>query len=118
LPVGTSLTRPDSPVYGTFRYNTSIGRLEYYNGTVFKTVSITGEADIVVDTFTGDGLTVTFGPMSALPSAADQVLVFVGAVYQNPSTYTINNYDITFTSAPPTSEIANIIHNIGSTAAV
>jgi len=115
VPVGTSSNRPDAPTYGTFRYNTSIGRLEYFNGTAYKTVSISGEADIIVDAFTGNGSAVTFGPMSTFPTAADQILVFVGSIYQSPSTYSVSNYDITFTSAPPNTETINIIHNLGST---
>lgn len=115
VPTGTSANRPDFPVYGTFRFNTSIGRLEYFNGSSFKTVSFSGESDIIVDTFNGDGTTVTFGPMTQAPSNVDQVIVFVGAIYQNPTIYTVTNYDITFSSAPPLGEVINIIHNIGST---
>lgn len=116
VPVGDAADRPDSPVFGSFRYNTSIGTLEFFNGTVFKPVGISGEVDIVVDTATGDGSTLTF-LMSIAPSDAEQIIVFVGAIYQNPSTYTVNNLDITFTSAPPPGETINIIHNLGSTQA-
>lgn len=115
VPVGTSADRPDTPVYGTFRFNKSIGRLEYFNGTAFKSLSISGDEDIVVDTFIGDGVTTTFGPMSSAPISADQIIVFVGSIYQNPSTYQVFSYDITFTSAIPKTEVINIIHNLGST---
>lgn len=117
IPSGTSATRPDHPVFGSFRYNTDIGKLEFFNGVVYKTVGISGEVNIVVDTFTGDGATTTFA-MSQQESGVNQVIVFVGAIYQNPTTYTLTGagYDITFTSAPPTGETINIVHNTASTA--
>ena len=56
--------------------------------------------------------------MSQYESSVNQVIVFVGAIYQNPTTYTLTGagYDITFTSAPPTGETINIVHNTASTA--
>ena len=111
IPSGTSATRPDHPVFGSFRYNTDIGKLEFFNGVVYKTVGISGEVNIVVDTFTGDGATITFA-MSQYESSVNQVIVFVGAIYQNPTTYTLTGagYDITFTSAPPNTVPINVIH--------
>jgi hypothetical protein len=117
IPSGTSATRPDNPVFGSFRYNTDIGKLEFFNGAVYKTVGISGEVNIVVDTFTGDGATTTFA-MSQYESGVNQIIVFVGAIYQNPTTYTLTGagHDITFTSAPPNGETINIVHNTASTA--
>lgn len=40
LPTGTTAERPASPVAGMLRYNTSLGYVEYYNGSAwveFKT---------------------------------------------------------------------------------
>ena len=118
VPSGTSATRPDAPVFGSFRYNTDIGTLEFYNGLVFKPVGISGEVDLVVDTFTGDGSTLTY-TMSLSVTDSEQIIVFVGAIYQNPSTYSITGggNDITFTGAPPLNETINVIHNLASTAA-
>jgi hypothetical protein len=120
VPAGDSADRPASPVFGSFRYNTEIGTLEFFNGTVFKPVGIAGEVDIVVDSFVGDGSTLTF-TMSVEATDAEQVIVFVGSIYQQPTTtYSItgiSNIDITFTSAPPVGEPINIIHNLGSTIA-
>lgn len=118
VPSGTSATRPDAPVFGSFRYNTDLGTLEFFNGTVFKPVGISGEVDLVVDTFTGDGSTLTY-TMSLSVTDVEQIIVFVGAIYQNPSTYSITGggNDITFTSAPPLNETINVIHNLASTAA-
>ena len=120
VPAGDSADRPAAPVFGSFRYNTELGTLEFFNGTVFKPVGIAGEVDIVVDSFVGDGSTLTF-TMSVEATDAEQVIVFVGSIYQQPTTtYTItgiSNIDITFTSAPPAGEPINVIHNLGSTIA-
>lgn len=118
VPVGDTADRPTSPVFGSFRYNTSIGTLEFFNGTVFKPVGVSGEVDIVVDSFTGDGSTLTYA-LSVTTTDAEQVIVFVGSIYQQPTTYSITGggNDITFTGAPPDGEPINVIHNLGSTVA-
>lgn len=119
VPTGDSSTRPEAPTFGSFRYNTSIGTLEFFNGTLFKPVGISGEVDIVVDSFTGDDSTTTFS-LSVSATDAEQVIVFVGSIYQQPTTtYSITGggNDITFTEAPPDNEPVNVIHNLASTAA-
>ena len=116
LPTGGSAARPASPVAGSFRFNNDLGQLEYFNGTVYNQVSDAGEVDIVVDEFTGDGSTLTFS-LSTTATGVNQVLVFVGNIYQQPSTYTITGSgdDITFTEAPPDNATINVIQNIAST---
>lgn len=116
VPSGDSSTRPTSPVFGSFRYNTDIGTLEFFNGTVFKQVGLGGELNVDVYSATGDGSTLTFTiGNTAVITADDQVIVFVGSIYQAPTTnYTITGagYDITFSSAPPMGEPINIIRNL------
>ena len=76
-----------------------------------------GEANIVVDAFTGDNSTLTFS-LSTSVSAADQVIVFVSNIYQQPTgVYTITGGggDITFSSAPLAAEPINVIHGLGNT---
>jgi hypothetical protein len=117
LPHGTTANRPSNPVFGAFRYNTSTGNLEFFDGSVYKTVASTGEANISVDSFTGDNSTLTF-TLSTTVSAADQVIVFVSNIYQQPTgVYTItgSGADITFTAAPLASEPINVIHGVGNT---
>jgi hypothetical protein len=117
LPHGTTANRPSNPVFGAFRYNTSTGTLEFFDGSVYKTVASTGEANIIVDSFTGDNSTLTF-TLSTTVSAADQVIVFVSNIYQQPTgVYTItgSGADITFTAAPLASEPINVIHGLGNT---
>jgi hypothetical protein len=116
VPSGDSSTRPTSPVFGSFRYNTDIGTLEFFNGTAFKQVGLGGELNVDVYSTTGDGSTLTFSLSNTTAiSADDQVIVFVGSIYQAPTTnYTITGagYDITFGSAPPDGEPINVIRNL------
>lgn len=116
IPFGPTSNRPVDPLFGAFRYNTSTGAMEYFDGTVFKSVAASGEANIVVDSFTGDNSTLTF-TLSTSVSDEDQVLVFVSNIYQQPTVYTITGggNDITFSAAPLTGEPINVIHGIGST---
>jgi hypothetical protein len=93
------------------RYNTEIGLVEFFNGTIWGTLSAGGSITYTVDDFTGDGSTTVF-TMSSAVSSATQIIVFVGSIYQDPaSAYTVNGgYDITFTSAPPNTVPINVIH--------
>ena len=60
--------------------------------------------------------------MSQSESDATAIAVFIGGVYQIPTTnYTVSGTTITFTSAPPAPSLPNspntiiVIHNINST---
>jgi hypothetical protein len=116
IPAGTAAERPSNPIFGQIRFNTTIGKVEYFDGTVFATIAKQGDANIEVDSFTGNGSDTVFGSMAYSIADATQVLVFVGNIYQIPTTnYTVaGTYDITFTSAPPTGMPINIIHNLSS----
>ena len=111
LPTGSSADRPDAPVFGLIRYNTDIASIEYFNGVVFQTLSTGGSVAYTVDNFTGDGSTTVF-TMSETESDPTQLIVFVGSIYQIPTTnYTVDGgYDITFTSPPPLGITINVIH--------
>ena len=110
LPSGPTSQRPDHPTFGLIRYNTDSGYVEYFNGTIFQSLS-TGGVTYTVDNFTGNGSQTVF-TMSVQVSSATQIMVFVGSIYQQPTTtYTVNGgYDITFTSAPPNGVPINVIH--------
>lgn len=116
IPFGATNERPTNPVFGVFRYNTSTGSMEYFDGTAFQQVAKSGEANITVDNFTGDNSTLTF-TLSTSVSAADQTIVFISNIYQQPSTYSITGggNDITFTGAPLSGEPINVIHGLGNT---
>ena len=112
LPTGSSETRPEYPTFGMIRYNTDVGLVEFFNGSVWNTLSTGGSISYTVDYFTGNGSTTLFGPMSIAVSSATQIIVFVGSIYQEPAyAYTVDgSYDITFTSAPPNTVPINVIH--------
>jgi len=113
LPAGGSALRPDAPRFGLIRYNTDLGAVEFFNGSAFVQLGAAGAITYTVDNFIGDGSTLTFGPLSSAVAGDDQVIVFVGSIYQTPTTsYTITgmgNDDITFTSAPPQGEPISVI---------
>ena len=112
LPAGSSAIRPTDPIFGLIRYNTDLGSVEFFNGTAFVQLGAAGTITYTVDNFIGDGSTLTFA-LSASVSGDDQVIVFVGSIYQTPTTaYTITGGsldDITFTSAPPQGEPISVI---------
>jgi hypothetical protein len=93
------------------RYNTDSGLVEFFNGSIWSTLSTGGSITYTVDDFTGDGSRTIF-TMSVAESSAQQIIVFVGSIYQDPATaYAVNGgYDITFTSAPPNTVPINVIH--------
>ncbi len=111
IPTGSAANRPDSPVFGMIRYNTDSGLVEFYNGTLWATLSAGGSVSYTVDDFTGDGSTTVF-VMSEAESDETQIIVFVGSIYQDPATaYTVDGgFNITFTSAPPAGIPINVIH--------
>lgn len=53
LPVGTTAQRPVPPIVGMFRFNTSIGKFEGYNGVEW--VDLTAPAPVDPGEFTGEG---------------------------------------------------------------
>jgi hypothetical protein len=111
IPTGSAATRPDNPVFGMIRFNTDTGFCEFYNGTIWQNMGVGGVINYTVDDFTGDGSTDTF-TMSVAESNEEQIIVFVGSIYQDPATaYTVDGgFDITFTSAPPNTVPINVIH--------
>jgi len=116
LPTGTSNNRPDNPFFGTIRYNTTVPAVECFDGSQWVYLVNNTGTIYTVDSFTGDGSTTVY-TMSVQVSAAAQIIVFVGSIYQTPggngtpNAYTVNGgYDITFTSAPPDQSVINVIH--------
>lgn len=121
LPVGVSSLRPTSPVPGSTRYNTDTDKLELWNGVEWRIIGTEGLLPITKDTFTGDGSTTTFGPMTYSKQSGDElrVFVYVGNVPQNPGVaYTFDGTsNITFTSPPPTAHSIVVLHGFDSTVA-
>jgi hypothetical protein len=111
MPTGSSAQRPIVANFGMIRYNTDVGLVEFYNGSVWNTLSTGGSISYTVDDFTGNGVQTIF-TMTIAESVAENIIVFVGSIYQDPATsYTVNGgLDITFTSAPPNTVPINVIH--------
>jgi hypothetical protein len=111
IPTGSSSTRPDNPVFGLIRYNTDQGQIEFFNGVIFQYLASSGSMHYTVDNLgPGDGATTTF-TMTIAVNTASAILVFVGSLYQIPNVnYTVSNFDITFTSAPPLGATIDVIH--------
>ena len=111
LPTGSSETRPEYPTFGMIRYNTDVGLVEFFNGSIWNTLSTGGSISYTVDDFTGNGVKTVF-TMTIAEDVAENIIVFVGSIYQDPATsYTVDGgYDITFTSAPPNTVPMNVIH--------
>lgn len=67
--------------------------------------SLGGDAseELQVDTFVGDGTTVTFG-LTRLPDHANNTQVYISGVYQQKDTYTVSGLDLTFSEAPAIGE--------------
>ncbi len=120
LPLGSSSVGPDAPQNGQIRFNTSNNKVELFFAGVWNQVAKIGTVNIVVDEFTGDGVTTTF-TMSQSESSASAVLVSIGGVHQQPTTnYTVDgSTTITFTSPPPAPGVNPnkivVIHNLNST---
>ena len=121
LPIGSN-TLSDAPIDGLIRFNSSNSKVEFYYNGSWNQVAKIGTVQLVVDSFTGDGLTQVF-TMTQAEADATAVAVFIGGVYQQPSTnYTVSGTAITFTSPPPAPGLnpnqVVVIHNINSTNAV
>ena len=111
LPVGTTVERPVDPLTGLIRYNTSSGSIEFYDGASYQILGIASSITYIVDNFVGNGTSVSF-MMTQPVSAADQILVFMGSVYQAPGAYSVNGTkQITFVQPPPAGLPFNVIHS-------
>ena len=140
VPKGTTAQRPDSPVSGHMRYNTTLNELEIYSESSWRSVRYkepNNDAGIVQQNLGyGDDSTILFGPLDSqdpnsdytAPAAAQNILVFVENVFQisgignnytlvqNPPGEVPGAY-IQFTSAPPSAGLGGdpvpitVLHN-------
>lgn len=114
VPIGTTAERPSAPMVGFMRYNVTTGAMEYYDGTTYQTLGAASSIHYQVDNFTGTGGLTQF-TMTTPVAAANQILVFVGAIYQAPGVgiYSVNGTTtITFSTAPPAGIPVNVIHSM------
>lgn len=116
LPTGSTASRPAVPQNGTFRYNTDTSKFELYQNGSWINPTSRGSVAIVKDTFTGDGSTQAFGPLSLAPASNQAVVVYVGNVHQNAGiAYTISTTTISFTSPPNLGQTIEVYHGFDST---
>lgn len=107
VPVGNTVQRPSPPVIGTTRFNTTLNRLEVYNGSVWLSQITSG---ITNETFNGDGSTIAFTLGEITTSAATLVMLngitqVPGIAYDmdpNPST------NLVFTEAPAIGDVIDV----------
>jgi len=100
IPSGPTATQPADATLGALRYNTTLNSFEFYNGTNFVQVTgaVGGKHTITRDSFTLDGSTLAYTPLSYEPSADQNVLVYIDGIFQNDSQYNISGTTITLTS--------------------
>ena len=136
IPQVTTANRP-SGKNGQIVFNSTTSTYQAYNGAQWYNVSDPSrQKTITIDRFQGDGTTTTFGngvgntvdgstaaTFSVGVSDATDIMVFVGGVYQVPTTnYSISGSGttatITFGSAPPANDgstgghIVTIVHGL------
>lgn len=120
LPIVPSSAYGDAPTNGLIRFNQDSNRIEFFYNGEWSQIAKIGSVQIVVDTLgPGDGMTANF-TMSQQETDPTAISVFVGGVYQQPTThYTVSGYGISFNVAPPLGTITPtsiiVIHNINST---
>lgn len=119
LPLVPNSSYGDTPVDGLIRFNQSNSKVEFYYNNTWNTVAKVGTVQLVVDDLIADGSTSLFA-MTQAESDPKAIAVFIGGVYQQPTTnYTVAGSLITFSSPPPAPGInpnrITIIHNLNST---
>ena len=136
IPQVTTANRPGGK-NGQIIFNSTTSTYQAYNGAQWYNISeASRQKTITIDRFQGDGTTTTFGngagntvdgstaaTFSVGVSDATDIMVFVGGVYQVPTTnYSISGSGttatITFGSAPPQNDgatgghIVTIVHGL------
>lgn len=113
LPIGSNTIGPNAPVEGLIRYNYNRYRPEYFALEKWRGIS-SNEIDVPIkDTFYGNGAQTVFGPMAYPYPIGNEIflLVFIHNVFQNPGiAFTVNNYQIIFSSPPPNTHPIVILH--------
>ena len=106
VPVGNTAQRPSPATTGTVRFNSTLGRLEVYDGTEWDTVV----GGVTNQTLDGDGSTVTFVLNRSTTTAA--VLVILNGITQVPDqAYAMvptPSANLVFTEAPAQGDVIDI----------
>ena len=119
--VNTSTANRPAGQNGQIIYNTTTGTFQVYdNAWTNVSTGISAAATITKDTFSGDGSTGAF-TMSISVTNPQDILVFIGGVYQIPTTsYSVSGTTLTFGSPPPSSNgydndhVITVLHGFNS----
>jgi hypothetical protein len=119
--VNTSTANRPAGKNGQIIYNTTTGTFQVYdNAWTNVSTGTSAGATITKDTQPGDGATMAF-TMSLPVTNPQDILVFVGGVYQIPTTsYTVSGTTLTFGSPPPapngidTDHFITVLHGFNS----
>jgi hypothetical protein len=121
LPSATdSGPEPSNLVDGLIRYNSQRDRVQFTFNGAWLDLAIIGNVDIQTQSLVGDSVEDEFTLDRSISSAQD-IMVFIGGVYQQPTeNYTVSGNLITFTSPPPAPTGLNpnkivIVYNLNST---
>jgi hypothetical protein len=113
LPVGTTGQEPLPATTATIRFNSDTANLEFYNGSVWVTLSPV--FSVANQTINGNGVDDTF--VLDQFATADTVLVTINGVTQTPDVdYTIVDPEIIFTTIPASGDVIQIRFLNGSLA--
>jgi hypothetical protein len=103
IPTGSSTQYPSANVAGYTRFNTTIGTLEYYNGSNWIPVTNT----ITDQQITPDGIHNSFTLNQAATTSG--VIVSINGTLQTPSVaYTVSGTTITFAEIPQVTDIIDV----------
>ena len=110
LPVGTTGQRPSNAGYsdiaGMLRYSSTVGAIEWFNGTSWASAST--QFTVIIDNqFNGDGGTTVFTTTLAGTTAA--TIVSINGVVQIPTlAYSVSGTTLTFTEAPAVGDVIDV----------
>ena len=119
--VNTSTANRPAGQNGQIIYNTTTGTFQVYdNAWTNVSTGTSAAATITKNTFSGDGSTGSFTMTISVTNTQD-ILVFIGGVYQIPTTsYSVSGTTLTFGSAPPSpngfdnDHIVTVLHGFNS----
>ena len=119
--VNTSTANRPAGKNGQIIYNTTTGTFQVYdNAWTNVSTGTSAAATITKNTFSGDGSTGSFTMTISVTNTQD-ILVFIGGVYQIPTTsYSVSGTTLTFGSAPPSpngfdnDHIVTVLHGFNS----
>jgi hypothetical protein len=105
LPVGTTGQRPTG-VPGMFRYNSTLGAIEWHNGSIWKPAQ--SAFTIIADQqFNGDGTTTDFAIASNQTTSS--CIVSVNGIIQIPTlAYSVTGSILSFTEAPLAGDVIDV----------